>query len=45
MMSCVTLDENTIQTGSLQLCHEHSDVQYKSGTGCGLSYPANAGHV
>jgi len=46
MMSYVTLDEHTIQTGSLELCHKISDIQLQqSGTGCGLSCLPNAGHV
>jgi len=46
MMSCVTLDVNTIQTGSLEPCHEDSNIQLQqSGTEFGLSHPANAGHV
>ena len=45
-MSCVTLDENTVQTGSLESCHEHSDIQLQQyGIGCSLSYLANASHV
>ena len=50
MVSCVTLDENTIQTSSLEPCHEDSDRAYtiqlqESEAGCGLSYLANASHI
>jgi len=46
MIGCVTLDENTDQTGSLQPRREHNDVQLQqSRTGRGLPYQAIAGHI